>query len=146
MEKGRETNNPLFNLILLKTYDKEQEIPYISQVTDDFNVNQLQRASSEINNRWYIAADRPIKSHRRFVGKYVVLMKKIIRKFVFRWYMNPITESQTKFNSSITNAMNEAIKYISKNEETIHQLQVEIESLKQEVQRLSDEKSKSQEG
>ncbi|WP_270406853.1 FkbM family methyltransferase [Paenibacillus timonensis] len=49
-------------------------------------------------------AYRHISSHRRILGPTIVFVKKVIRK-ILKWYIEPITFQQTKFNSAVTPAI-----------------------------------------
>lgn len=48
-----------------------------------------------------IIAHRPLISRRKYLGKLVTFVKKAVRK-TLKWYINPITDQQTLFNSSVT--------------------------------------------
>lgn len=79
-----------------------QDIP----IHADLDLNKLIESREGMNTSWSVVADRPITSHRKFIGKFIVFGKKVVRKFL-RWYINPIVEEVTRFNGYVTSAMNE---------------------------------------
>ncbi|UUZ90819.1 methyltransferase domain-containing protein [Paenibacillus sp. P25] len=73
------------------------------------NLIDLSRILIERENNnilWNVSADRPIVSHRKFIGKFIVLGKKIVRKLL-KWYVSETFELQKEFNGSVTRSINE---------------------------------------
>lgn len=69
-------------------------------------------AENEVNNKtWNVSADRPITSHRKFSGKFIVFGKKIVKK-ILRWYVSNTFEIQASFNGSVTRSFNEMYNII----------------------------------
>ena len=79
-----------------------QDIP----IHADLDLNKLIENRDGMNTSWSVVADRPITSHRKIIGKFIVFGKKVVRKLL-RWYINPIAEEVTRFNSYATSAINE---------------------------------------
>jgi len=75
-------------------------------IQGDLELNELIQNRDGMNSSWSIVADRPIASHRRWIGKLIVFGKRVVRKLL-RWYINPIAEDQTRFNVYATSAINE---------------------------------------
>lgn len=60
----------------------------------------------EKNNKYYMVEYyRGILSHRRFIGKAINFVKKIIRKMV-KFLIEPIVKDQNEFNASVTASIN----------------------------------------
>jgi len=53
-----------------------------------------------------IATVRPVVSSRRLLGPAVVLAKKVVRRAI-SWYVRPLTEEQSRFNSSLLQEVRE---------------------------------------
>ena len=72
-------------------------------------LSSLKALEKEIYNNnilWDIPTNDIITSHRRFVGKSIVFLKRIIRKLL-RWLVtNPFLQ-QREFNASVTRSVNE---------------------------------------
>lgn len=85
----------------LQSLDSE-DIP----IHAELDLNELIRNRDGMNSSWSVAADRPITSHRKFIGRFIVFGKKVVRKFL-RWYINPIADDVTRFNAYVTSAINE---------------------------------------
>lgn len=67
-------------------------------------------------------AYRPLISTHRIIGKSIVLFKKIVRKVFLKWYVEPICFQQTDFNeftTRATKAMQEVIKLILEQQESM---------------------------
>jgi hypothetical protein len=69
-----------------------------------------------VSAHWGIASDMPI------VGRPLVFVRRVMR-LTLRWYINPIVEQQNLFNQAVVRVL--------------HELQVENESLRADVLRLS---------
>ncbi len=89
------------NNIINKTAEK-------NNISDSFNAGKVINYISEING--YISvlentrqnyAYRTILSNRKFVGRIIVFVKKVIRKLL-KFYVEPIAFQQTEFNNAVT--------------------------------------------
>jgi O-antigen chain-terminating methyltransferase len=58
-----------------------------------------------VNLSYNIIVDRNITSHRPFIGKIIILVKKCLRKLI-GWYIRPIIEQQNELNAHITRTLN----------------------------------------
>lgn len=70
------------------------------------NYNNFKYQVDLNNNLWNVSANRPISSHRKYIGKLIISIKRLIRK-TFKWYVGDTFDLQTAFNSSVTNSFNE---------------------------------------
>ncbi len=117
---------------LLKISLSKQSAP--NKTEQEFNgaydTAELAKAAQAYNNTWYYDFNWPVASPNKFTGKLKGLIKKIIRK-ILKFLLQPLIAEQIKFNSSMTWAMNEAIK----NLESINQ---EIAELKQRESQLRE--------
>jgi 2-polyprenyl-3-methyl-5-hydroxy-6-metoxy-1,4-benzoquinol methylase len=91
------------------------------------------------NSLWNISADRPITSHRKLTGKFIVFGKKITRKLL-RWYVSKTFELQSSFNGSVTRSINELSNVIiqlnakiEENDAVLNAQQRYIETLQNKV-------------
>lgn len=64
----------------------------------DLELAELLNHRKQLNDVGQVTADRPITSHRRFIGRFIVFGKKVVRKLL-RWYINPIVEQQNHINN-----------------------------------------------
>ncbi len=88
-----------------KNYIKSNSITDID-IKDNLELDELLNNKNFNNSNWLINPEKLITSHRKIIGKFIVLGKKTVRKFL-RWYINPIVEDQSKFNGSVTRCINE---------------------------------------
>ena len=79
-----------------------------------------------IDRRWEIIYDTPIKSHRKVTGKLIIFMKEKTKKF-FKWYVDRLFDQQVEFNHTMW------LSY--------YQLQNEVKELRSDVERLKKEKN-----
>jgi len=54
----------------------------------------------------------PIYSHRKLLGPFLILFRKVTRRLL-RWYIMSITEQQSLFNEAVVNALSEINKKLS---------------------------------
>lgn len=70
-------------------------------------------------------AHRHLFSHRKIMGRFIVFIKKIIRKLL-KWYIDPIAIQQTEFNNAVTPVLGRTaeilIELISQNNEFEQQM------------------------
>uniref|UniRef100_UPI0019310E6C hypothetical protein n=1 Tax=Anaerophilus nitritogenes TaxID=2498136 RepID=UPI0019310E6C len=81
-----------------------------------------------------VVAHRIITSHREYIGKLIVFGKKVARKLL-KWYINPITEQQTRFNNATVNTVQTLI-------EDIKSLRLNDENEISKITKLENEISK----
>jgi len=75
-------------------------------IQGDLELGKLLENRDGMNSSWSIVADRSITSHRKWIGRFIVFGKRVVRKLL-RWYINPIAEDQTRFNGYVTSGVNE---------------------------------------
>lgn len=91
-----------------------------------------------LNLTWNNPVEYTITSHRRFIGKFIVFGKKVVRKFL-RWYINPIIISQNEFNAKATRIMNAVVSQLESHENIVKELKEELNSIKLRHQLLEKE-------
>ena len=69
-----------------------------------------------------VIADKKITSHRKVIGKVIVLFKRAIRKCT-HWYISPIVEQQNEYNAYSVRSINGLNEKITKLEEKIEKLE-----------------------
>ncbi|KZE70488.1 hypothetical protein AV654_06280 [Paenibacillus elgii] len=121
-------NNEITNRILLKTFRSNEDLNLYQDENSsgESNIINLHKMSEIYNANWFLTAEKPITSHRKVLGNFIVFVKKIIRKITLRWYVNPITSQQTVFNSSIASSMNEIIKKLEENDKVLIEMSNKI--------------------
>lgn len=77
-----------------------------STIVCDLNLSELQKNVLVNNEMWQIEPDTIITSHRKIIGRFIIIGKKVFRKFL-KWYIRPITYQQSSFNGSVTRSLNE---------------------------------------
>lgn len=75
--------------------EKEQLESYLTEVWQ--RIAAMERTRENL-------AFRPIYSCRKYVGKLIVLCKRIVRKCL-KWYIEPVCIQQTEFNNAVTPAI-----------------------------------------
>jgi len=122
----------------------------------DLGLEALEHHREEANRTWGVGAEKPITSHRRVIGRFIVFGKKAARKLL-RWYINPIIEEQNRFNAQLTGALNEiSNKLISiqgnfrqvhgnnaQTRENTARLQADLERLAGRIERICEELDKA---
>lgn len=74
------------------------------------NLQNYDNSSIDImRNYKEVHAHRLISSHRKYIGNAIVFGKKVVRKLL-KWYINPITEQQTIFNSATLETIEKAVE------------------------------------
>jgi 2-polyprenyl-3-methyl-5-hydroxy-6-metoxy-1,4-benzoquinol methylase len=62
------------------------------------------------DQKWDPTVEPPIRSHRKILGPFIVIGKKIVRKCL-RWYINPPWEQQKEFNLGISGSIDSLANY-----------------------------------
>lgn len=107
------------------------------------SLDELQREQSILNRTWSYSADYLISSHRRWIGRFIVLGKKVIRKCL-RWYINPVVDKQVQFNATVVRAINQLVDLTRQhseaiaNQDRLGQLEERLVQLEQSVQSLQN--------
>ena len=79
-----------------------------------------------VDRRWEIVSNLPITSHRKRSGKFIVFFKQKTKK-LFQWYVDALFDQQVEFNHTMWAAF--------------YQQKKELEELREELNRLKQEKS-----
>jgi len=72
------------------------------------SMEELLKEQAVMNRNWSYSADYHLTSHRKFLGRFIVFGKKVIRKCL-RWYMNPVVDHQVYFNATVVRAINQLV-------------------------------------
>lgn len=88
-----------------KDYNADQE-KYTRQLEGDLQaqIQEMKRVVTQLKNVAQIQDDFNITSHRKYIGRFIVFGKKVVRKFL-RWYIHPIAEKQTIYNHANIDSM-----------------------------------------
>lgn len=111
MRKFAKNNLGTHNYINADSYEGVDELDILSKLYSDLNENILDADQCKFQDGY-----NPIYSKRKKVGRIVVFIKRVIRKIInilLGWYIKPIFEKQSFYNSKILNAIN-LISYIEK--------------------------------
>jgi O-antigen chain-terminating methyltransferase len=87
-------------------FEESAIVSSVSYSTSSIDMSRLASERDANNVLWNVSAERPITSHRKVAGKFIVFTKKIIRKML-RWYVSQTFELQSAFNGSVTRSINE---------------------------------------
>lgn len=119
--------------IKLKNYDSlpvtfDNVCLTIGQNQTDFNINNFNECVHRLNSKYYVVAYRNIVSRSGILGKFIIFVKKVLRKSI-KFYIEPIVESQNEFNANVTQSINEIRKYIHETQTNKDELNFEISKL-----------------
>jgi len=133
-----------------RKYDGEVDLDQLKKIysvhqppQSSSSMNELLREQSILNRTWSYSADYLISSHRRWIGRFIVLGKKVIRKCL-RWYINPVVDKQVQFNATVVRAINQLVDLTRQNSEALanqerqSQLEERLTQLEQSVQSLQN--------
>jgi len=105
-----------------------------SESNSDIDFSRFQMENQNNNRLWNVSAERPITSHRKWIGRFIVFGKKVVRKFL-RWYVSETFQMQTNFNASVTRSINELSNLVI----TVHGLSKEkTADLKDQIQTIEN--------
>jgi len=66
----------------------------------------------KLNENWQIS-DMTIKSHRKYIGRFIVFVKRLVRKMIY-WFIRPYWDQQVNFNAATTRAISDIARIQSK--------------------------------
>lgn len=116
-----------------------------SQITHyEFIPNEVYDNINILNNKREIAAHRPLYSHRKIIGKFVIFSKKVARRCL-KWYINPITEQQTEFNNAITPIIGKLTEITGNNVNNINDINADINDINTDINLLKQMNMKLEE-
>lgn len=110
------------------------------------DLSKLEQECRSHHVLWEVSAERPITSHRKFVGVWIVLGKRAMRKWL-RWYVGGAFELQSAFNGSVTRSIHEVRNLLAEIIAYLHSLKAaesRIRRLEQELSALRMELSPPQ--
>jgi len=99
-----------------------------SEIASDSVFNHLDVELRQNNLAWNINTEYPINSHRKRLGYFIVLGKKLVRKFL-RWYITPPLDQQREFNGSVSRSLNDLRNIVHNQSQSLQKALAEIESL-----------------
>jgi hypothetical protein len=88
-----------------------------------------------ISKNWEIDSEVPISSRRKYVGRLVIVVKRIVRGLT-AWYMNPVIHEIRKYNMLVTRTLFD----ISKNIDEIKERLDHLEEAQEALEGLEEEK------
>ena len=91
---------------------------------------------SVLNQKWDSKEEEPITSHRRILGPFIVLAKKILRKML-KPFSNTILLRQTEFNSQLVKLLNIVIPQLNNVTESSRELGKRIDELTKRLNELT---------
>lgn len=110
-----------------------------------FDMQELERWKNKDNEYYEIHSHWSISSHRKFIGRFIVFFKKIVRKLL-KWYIDPIVEQQNRFNGSVTASINALYnndvvtdRFIKNNQDQFNTILTRIEELEEQNENLQEE-------
>ncbi|KGR90045.1 hypothetical protein CD30_13805 [Ureibacillus massiliensis 4400831 = CIP 108448 = CCUG 49529] len=124
MDKFDSTDNEIFNKLLIL---KNNKIDFQNDNKDALNMDSY---IAQYNENWHIS-EPPITSHRKILGNAIVFVKKLIKKFGLRWYIQPLIEKQNRHNFGVNKTLNFLL-------ETINELVSTNIELKNELLKVDD--------
>lgn len=125
--KNMKFNSIEHEVIYNKMMNYYNEIKDEQKNSENMDINKVNLSIETMRETKELYAHRPIKSHRKYIGKLIVFLKKVIRKCL-KWYINPITEQQTIFNDATL--------------QTIEQLNIKISNLELKNEKLFTEQNR----
>jgi hypothetical protein len=75
-----------------------------------------------ISRNWEIDSEVPISSKRKYVGRFVIVVKRIVRGLT-AWYMNPVIHEIRKYNMLVTRTLFDISKNIDEIKERLDKLE-----------------------
>lgn len=114
----------------------DEELPDLNEIrtklnnasSEVYNKDELEQNIRLNNMRWNIILDKPITSHRKYIGKYIVFCKRILRK-ILKWHMESLFGQQIEFNSSVTRSLNEINNFVKSTEERLSNYEKQVKEL-----------------
>ena len=105
-----------------------------------FDMQELLKWKNKNNDKFEVSSHWAITSHRKFIGKFIIIGKKIVRKLL-KWYVEPIIEQQNEFNGSITASINSLCNNEIVTENFINYIENKVENFQNEINKLKEEKN-----
>lgn len=125
MKLFENTNDEVMQEIMKKAAERQpDEYEFLPNGEIRRKIGDVQHIIN-VDRRWEIVSDFPITSHRKKSGKLIVFFKQKTKK-LFQWYVDSLFDQQVEFNHAMWSAY--------------YKQQKEIESLKEELEQLKQEK------
>lgn len=102
---------------------------------NEIDLSKVLYEKEENNVLWNVSADKPITSHRRVTGKFIVFGKRMVRKLL-RWYVSKPFEHQTGFNGSVTRSINEISNVLTSMKAKIEELEKDKVNQEKYIEKL----------
>jgi hypothetical protein len=92
------------NYLIFKVDDGISNTTYMTN--RKIRIHNMIEYLNNVNEFYNIDTNREINSHRKYVGKILVFIKKVIRK-VSKWYINSVFDQQRLYNANVARYLNE---------------------------------------
>jgi 2-polyprenyl-3-methyl-5-hydroxy-6-metoxy-1,4-benzoquinol methylase len=103
----------------------------------NFDMNEFLKWKELNNEKYLVKINYPIISHKKFIGKFVVFWKKIVRRLL-RWLIYPIVTEQNEFNASVTASINAIYNNEIVTQEALNELHKQNNSLMKMENKLNE--------
>lgn len=104
-EKGIQGEKVFFDVVEHGDYDGKIVGETATDIGDLGGSLGLLNGTAELDPEW------PIKSHRKILGFFIVLLKRIVRKLSYE-YMSLMAKKQSAFNKGVAHSMNLMYEYV----------------------------------
>lgn len=103
----QEVTDKIYNKLQIRKFAKENSGVEINMKSEqkENTFKDLCDNLESVNRHWHIEDEFEIKSHRRVIGRFIVLYKKFVRKML-RWYITPMIRQINIYNSYNTKTLN----------------------------------------
>ena len=78
--------------------------------------------------------ERKIVCLKRIIAPIVIFVRKVLRKFILKWYIEPLCERQTTFNVSVSNAISGMSDFSERQLEAMNQLFLRCRQLEEALE------------
>lgn len=116
----------------------EEEINFNKNSSEEDMLEEYLRMT---NNTCNVISDKNITSHRKIIGKIIVIVKRMIRKSI-HWYIQPIVQQQNEFNSYSTRTLNSMTAKIKLIDNELNEKLKKVDYLKEKIDLLEKELEK----
>ncbi|MEK3764645.1 FkbM family methyltransferase [Solibacillus sp. FSL K6-4121] len=121
-----------------KKLDRTQSVVRENSSNNEEFLQELALQNSTVNRSWDINPNFKITSHRKTSGRFIVLLKKIIRKCI-SWYIEPVFEKQRQYNIAATKSLNALLGTVNNLSHYKNELGSELNSIKKDDKGLQNE-------
>ncbi len=91
----------IYNKLIQYSNIKDCDSIITASACSNDHLSEILRLIPELERTRENVAQRPITSHRKFIGSFIVFFKKVVRKLT-KFYVEPVALQQTEFNNTVT--------------------------------------------